>query len=116
VHDQDGLTPLLWASYAGCLETAQVLLDNNANVQKKDMVCTFVCALFVRVFIICYIKVIPMTDVRMFFVRVHVQDGWTALILASAKGHVEMAQLLIDNNVDLETKDTVCTLISARIC
>jgi ankyrin repeat protein len=41
----------------------------------------------------------------------HMQDGWTALILAAENGHRDCTRLLIEGKADFEiTDDWVCRL------
>lgn len=37
------------------------------------------------------------------------QDGWSAILLASVKGHAEVVSLLIGANANVNTPDKVCT-------
>ena len=37
------------------------------------------------------------------------QDGWSAILLASVKGHAEVVSLLIAANANVNTPDKVCT-------
>ena len=86
---QDGRTALMVASWRGHLKTVIELLAAGAKTNVLDQVCT--CA---------YTH-------NKHCVFVFVQNGLTALMLATQNGHVEVVQALLDAEADPNITESV---------
>lgn len=95
-HMQAGLTALMRASRQGHREVVNMLLEHDAQVDLKNNVRTNQ-----------FCKFEDFTRDAVMFV---VQNGQTALMLASENRHVAVIDLLIEYNAQLELKNLVRTL------
>jgi ankyrin repeat protein len=93
---QDGWTTLMQASRYSRAEVVQLLLAHGAEVDVENKVCALIYAVF------------DYSDIKIFIVAPFtMQDGWTALMLASEGGHADIAELLITAGADKNAQNNV---------
>lgn len=116
LHDDDGSTPLIFASDAGQLESARVLLDNGANVDAKDRLGRSALTYAIYRGHQEVVKLLLHYDADSKSCDV---DGCTPLMYGAARGSTECCKLLLDTedvDPDASNKDGFTALIYALEC
>ena len=91
----NGCTPLIQACYHGNLKLVEWLLEQGADIEAKDNVCTQYSLL----------------KILLYLLYMYCQYGGTSLHWACREGREEMAALLVDYGADLEAVTNVSTYI-----
>lgn len=110
---QDGVTALFRAANNGRSDCLQLLLENGADTKVKDNVRDT----FLQVKRACELCLSLRTDLNI-DLSVHLsrpathasmpsQAGYTALIRAALKGHIDCVRLLVEAGADKDTFDAV---------
>jgi ankyrin repeat protein len=102
--DDDGWTPLLWASAHGNEGTVGALIDAGANkdavTRRESQGALTLAAKWNRV------EVVKVLMKRGLSVRQRDDIGWTPLMWAALKGRTDVCAALLDGGAVLETVDT----------
>ena len=86
----------MMASFSGHCDVVRVLIEANANVQKRT---TQVCVHWPATPQAC--------DGNVVFLSSYTQSGWTALHFSSQEGHVDVVHVLIEACAPINQSDKV---------
>ena len=101
VEGHGGMTPLLWATFNGAADVAECLLENGASTNACDRNGNSLLhwAAFNGLTDICRKLLEKLsTDVK-------ARNGWTPLFHAVARGHYDVAKLLLDRGANVNCVD-----------
>ncbi len=96
-------TPLMKASINGHIQAVKKLLSKGAEVDLTDKggYSAMMLAASNNFYNIVSLLVTQGADIN----RVELTNGWTSLIWAAKRGHVETVKVLLKNNADISIRD-----------
>jgi len=100
--DDDGMTPLIWASFMDHKDVAELLLANKADVNAKNRLGATALLYAADK---GYADVTELLLAHKADVNLKVPDGSTPLHMAADKGHTEVAKLLLASGANVNAKD-----------
>ena len=101
--DEIDYTALHWASYYGHVEVVSYLLDQGANVDKKDIIGN---TALMDAFNMGHLEVVELLLSRGADPTICDYGGRTPLMMASNEGHVDVVRCLVRNKAVRATIDT----------
>jgi hypothetical protein len=104
IRDNDGWTPLMYASKNNDLEIIKLLLEKGANVNLTDK---YGQTALILASANGHKEAVELLLEKGADVNIQDEDGWTALMFASQNGYKEVVELLIEKGADVNAKDNL---------